>query len=98
MYKLKSKVIRVINNPTGELPDGLMQDEIFIAKGNLRVDELPDGLMQDEIFIAKGNLRVEYNGKDYDIHEGEYVELSEDEVKEILFRKLDRLEEDMLGL
>lgn len=75
MYKLKSKVIRVTNDPTGDLPEG-----VFIAK---------DG---------GSDVRIEYNGKDYDIHKGEYITLDEDEVKEILFKKLDRLGGSLLGL
>ena len=79
MYKLQSKVIRIVCNPTGELPQEIVS-EIFIAK---------DG---------GEDVRIKYDGKEYDVHKGEYITLDEEEVKELLFKKLDRLGETILEL
>jgi hypothetical protein len=89
---LEGKVIRVVKDLVGELDKGIL-GEIFVVKEHFLEDEINE----ESIRIDASTVNEELSSN-YDIFKGEWEVLSDDEVKEILFKKFTRLGEKMLSL
>jgi len=89
---LEGKVVRVVK----DLKDDMNEDvlgEIFVVQKHFKADSI-----NEESIRIDASTVNEILGRDYEIFKGEYEVLTDEEVKEILFKKFTRLGEIMLSL
>ena len=89
---LEGKVVRVIRDLTGDMNEDVL-GEIFVVQKHFTEDFVGDETIRIDASTVNKNLN-----RDYELFEGEWKVLTDDEVKEILFKKFTRLGERMLNL
>ena len=89
---LEGKVVRVIRDLTGYMNEDVL-GEIFVVHKHFQKDFVGDETIRIDASTVNKNLN-----RDYELFEGEWKVLTDDEVKEILFKKFTRLGEKTLNL
>ena len=89
---LEGKVIRVIKDLTNDMNEDVL-GEIFVI-----LDHFPEDTINEETIRIDASTVNKELPANYELYKGEWEVLTDEEVKEILFKKFTRLGERMLNL
>ena len=67
-------------------------------------EDIDPEVIEEGIFVMRagpfddGSIHITFDGKAYELFEGEYKPLEQEEVADILLKKLDRMEDNLLKI